>query len=485
MKKFLSLFIAILLIVSLFATSAIAFADGEDIAVTGISFVKSNQSYEVGARTFNVSATVTPDNATEKGVIYAMAESSKDKGVSVDENSGKVTVTKDAEVGTYEIIATAKATVSDATPITATFTLTLTEKHSVDYNKDLFKQEVIDKEHSAFNVAMDKNFMFKDEWFNNSATVKSIFPGIFYQVEADNEGLEEGADKIYDKDAEYDTIYVEYCKPGESPARDEWSSCKITSTFSLETEGYWSFRFVIKDHNGTETLATSDYFTRYAKDTKHPIIELSTSMKNKVDSGLVAGEGYTPSTSLDVTDNNSSSVKVTYVISKLVRKGSTVNIYDKATEKYTSTKLDEDKFVVIYDSSNSWVHKDYTEFVSSSGKITPSKSEITTEKIYKITYSAIDSNGYFGISGEPEEGQEYVEAHPEMLLSVVAPKDSDDGTNSVQVWKIVLYVIAGLSAVGIVVLLCIKPKQATDTVRTAGKKDSTEESTDNNSEENK
>ena len=293
MKKFFGLFIAVLLIVSLFATSAIAFAEEETVAVTGISFAKSSQTYEVGSRTFNVSASVEPSNASEKGVLYAMADASKDKGVTVD-STGKVTVSKDAEEGTYEIIATAKADEA----FTATYTLTLTARHKVSYDNDVFQEQVIAQEHANLNVYMDRNFMFVNDWINNSATVKAVFPGIVYQVEADNEGFEESDSKPYDKDAEYDTIYVEYCKPGESPTRTEWTSCKVTSTFSLETEGYWSFRFVVKNHNGTETLATSDYFTRYAKDNKHPVIELSTSMKNKVDSGLVAGEGYTPSTSL-------------------------------------------------------------------------------------------------------------------------------------------------------------------------------------------
>lgn len=476
MKKFFGLFIAVLLIVSLFATSAIAFAEEETVAVTGISFAKSSQTYEVGSRTFNVSAAVEPSNASEKGVLYAMADASKDKGVTVD-STGKVTVSKDAEEGTYEIIATAKADEA----FTATYTLTLIARHEVSYDNDVFQEQVIAQEHANLNVYMDRNFMFVNDWINNSAKVQAIFPGIFYQVEADNEGFEESDSKPYDKDAEYDTIYVEYCKPGESPTRTEWTSCKVTSTFSLETEGYWSFRFVVKNHNGTETLATSDYFTRYAKDNKHPVIELSTSMKNKVDSGLVAGEGYTPSTSLDITDNNSSTVTVTYTISKFAKSGTTVNIYDETAKEYTSKKLSEDTWIKIYDSKTNWVHKDYTEFVNTSGRITPSANEITTEKIYKITYSAKDTNGYFGIAGEPEDGGEYEEAHPEMLLSVVAPKNTDDGGNKVEAWKIVLYVIAGLSAVGIVVLLCIKPKDATEAARAgAGKKDVSEDKSDDN-----
>ena len=132
MKKFFGLFIAVLLIVSLFATSAIAFAEEETVAVTGISFAKSSQTYEVGSRTFNVSASVEPSNASEKGVLYAMADASKDKGVTVD-STGKVTVSKDAEEGTYEIIATAKADEA----FTATYTLTLTARHKVNYDRNM------------------------------------------------------------------------------------------------------------------------------------------------------------------------------------------------------------------------------------------------------------------------------------------------------------------------------------------------------------
>ena len=49
-----------------------------------------------------------------------------------------------------------------------------------------------------------------------------------------------------------------------------------------------------------------------------------------------------------------------------------------------------------------------------------------------------------------------------------------------EAWKIVLYVIAGLSALGIIVLLCIKPKEqkadARYNVAIAGNTDSTDSS---------
>ena len=92
-----------------------------DIAVEDIAFEKTEETFLVGEREFNVRAYVTPSNATNNKVAYAMAAESAGKGVTVDA-TGKVTVSAAAEAGEYVIIATALGDESK----TASFTLTLT-----------------------------------------------------------------------------------------------------------------------------------------------------------------------------------------------------------------------------------------------------------------------------------------------------------------------------------------------------------------------
>lgn len=107
------------------------------VDVTGVQFAKNSATYKVGERTFTVSAAVTPDNATNDKVTYAMAEGNA-AGVTVDEN-GNVTVDAAAAAGVYEIIASSVADPSK----TALFTLTLIEDE-VEVNKWSGKSELLD-----------------------------------------------------------------------------------------------------------------------------------------------------------------------------------------------------------------------------------------------------------------------------------------------------------------------------------------------------
>ncbi|MCD8372920.1 MAG: hypothetical protein LUD27_06445 [Clostridia bacterium] len=91
------------------------------VDVTGIEFTDKTESTHNPGDTFYVTASVTPDSATEDGVIYSVQEGTE--GVTVDSETGLVTIAENAASGTYYIIATAAADSS----ITATYTLTVTE----------------------------------------------------------------------------------------------------------------------------------------------------------------------------------------------------------------------------------------------------------------------------------------------------------------------------------------------------------------------
>ncbi len=424
MKKFVSLFITLVLLVSLCSTVTLAFAE-DNVAVTGVSFDKASDSREVGEGTLTVKATVAPSNATNKGVVYSMADESAGKGVTVDSSTGIVTIDSTAAIGEYIIVAAS----SENSALTARFTLKLTApRQKIVFNEEKF-WTYLDAENKNYKMDMKSSFMVSNEWLKDSAKVAEVFENINYMVE-DDEGYKDEKDNL-------DKIYIEYRTPSEDPREEKWGDAKlVTSTFSVNTSGWWTFRYLIKDKNDKE-LARSSSFVRYAEDLTNPVVDLSDSMKNKAKDGLTSGITYSISTSLSITD--SSSTTVTYIVEKLVK-----GVWTK-----------------IYDSESKEVTKGYENNISTSGVITPVDNDINKDKtpVYKITYTVVDSYGFEGVSS----GENQVEFHPELLLFVNAPEGTEKQAQKIEAWKIVLYVIAGLSAVGIVVLLCIKPKQATET----------------------
>ena len=179
-------------------------------------------------------------------------------------------------------------------------------------------------------------------------------------------------------------------------------------------------------------------------------------MVKKHEEGLTSGVTYTVSTSLSYPDDsNSSSKTVTYVIQKKVN----------------------GEWVTIYDSVKREVTKGYESYVSTSGVITPADEDIRADKtaVYQVVYSVVDSYGFHGVA----DSESTVEHNPKLELFVKAPESKGGKTSAVLIWKIILYVIAGLSAVGIVVLLCIKPKQKTETPRAEAKSADKDDQTDN------
>ena len=272
-----------------------------------------------------------------------------------------------------------------------------------------------------------------------------------------------------------DEIYVLYVGPSsKGDYKDEmkdWERCAVTGKFNLTQAGWWNFRFAVVDglaDNETfsydnvlattydnrqdaidegkdeeEILQIPNYTLRgYAGDVTHPVVELSEAMKNKAEEGLTVGTAYTVSTSLDIKDASGYKTP-TYLVYKMVGK----NVED----------ADQDGWLLIYDSSRSGDERLIKEGygISVSGVITPLAGDESEEPVYKIVYSVVDNNGFYGVKSADEIDEEY---HPVLLLKVKAASKTPD-QKAIEAWKIVLYVIAGLAAVGIAALIFIKPKQ--------------------------
>ncbi len=87
---------------------------------------------------------------------------------------------------------------------------------------------------------MKSSFMVSNEWLKDSAKVAEVFENINYMVE-DDEGYKDEKDNL-------DKIYIEYRTPSEDPREEKWGDAKlVTSTFSVNTSGWWTFRYLIKD----------------------------------------------------------------------------------------------------------------------------------------------------------------------------------------------------------------------------------------------
>ena len=364
MKKFLSIFIAMLLIVSLFATTAVAFAAEE-------------------ATTPDEGATTDP----------AEEESPRDK----------VQIIK-SKLDQY---------LADGCPW-----------------------------FNSFNIEMG-DVKFGEEMMKSSTKIGEAFQGIQYVI---------SGDPNYDTlRANNDKIYVEYCRPSESPKGQEtWqNSALITDSIRVSSTGWYLFRFVIKDKDNKVISEDNPeaYYRFYAIDTSRPVVALSSTMKTKQESGLTAGTKYSIPTSglTSGSLDEMSSTTVNFKVYKVVNK--------------------ED--VLIYDSINKEVTKGYEDFVDVDGAITPSDKDISEDTVYKVVYSVVDAYGYTGVKDKADvQNYAAAEEHPTMELKVVAAP-AIKNKSSVNVWEIVLFCIAGLSAIGIVVLLCIKPKEATAPSRVA------------------
>ena len=265
-------------------------------------------------------------------------------------------------------------------------------------------------------------------WLTTTADVKAVFTGINFAMESDAD---------YDKTAKYDTVRLEYCTA--DPRFDSnWIDDEKTlivadggTSFNLKLSGWVCFRYsaTYKPADGElEKTVRTEQVLVYVRDVTAPEVEMGTTLTDKVEDGLTVGKAYsvsTSSSSIKVTD--SSTYTITFVIKKLI-KGEYVEVY----------------------SSKTGLSEDYEGEDISNGTITPTADDVMDKATYQIVYSVTDANGY--------KSQDLVAS-----LKVNAA-EVQETEKKVDVLKIVLYVVAGLSAVGIIVLVFfVKPKKVEET----------------------
>ena len=340
-------------------------------------------------------------------------------------------------------------------------------------------------------VQMDGTALGEGEYYLYRAGDKFAMPeqdveaiAYWYATKAEEEGEDDGAaataegDKLDYNYPVNDVICLEYCTPSDDPRDFKWSRIKATDSLSLQTSGWWMLRYTvidgesgdITDEDAVLTPYNTDEFhqymlinegkaynweafclKRFAVDTTNPQAALSSSMESAMSDGLTVGKPYTVSTSLDITD--SSSTTTTYEVYR----------YTGANGFDSESATNDGEWKLIYNSAakDNKFDNDGELYISSSGVITPIASDLTTGNNYryKIVYSVKDDNGYFGIEKDTDGTAEF---HPTLYLGVKLSKEDETTKARMATWKIILYVIAGLSAIGIVVLLVIKPKQAVE-----------------------
>lgn len=307
----------------------------------------------------------------------------------------------------------------------------------------------------ASNFSLNLGDIKVPAWLATEADITALFGGANF-VSADGK-LKEESDKVE----------IQYFKPGSDRgevAEDKDKKAGYAAaeeTIDVNSVGWWSFRFVVvRPHatveNAGETnekttysvdytkdiVAKSDLVSLYAQDVDNPIITLNqTRYDDYTKKGITVGTRYSVPTTLlfTMTDDgkgtSSSYISVYYVIEKMID-GNWTAIYDSSKD----TKVLDDK---------------YSDFVSASGILAGNDDVSSNSKDYKyrVKYSFKDQYGYTGVDKDGNA--------PEFVLNlyVNAKKATEEEQDTAKVWQIVLYVIAGLAAVGIVVLLCIKPKQ--------------------------
>ena len=104
--------------------------------VTSVQLAKTEGTYKPG-QIFKISAAAKPDNATNDGLVYYVAEDSANKGVTVDAK-GTVTIADDTAAGEYIIVVAA----AENAEVKAEFKLTITVEEIVP-NKWEGKSEIL------------------------------------------------------------------------------------------------------------------------------------------------------------------------------------------------------------------------------------------------------------------------------------------------------------------------------------------------------
>ena len=108
------------------------------VGVTGVNLVKSSGTYKPG-QSFTLVASVSPSNATNDKILFYIKDESANLGVTVDPNTGVVTIAEGTAAGTYYIMAKS----AENANITATYTLTVTADE-IEVNRWEGKSEILD-----------------------------------------------------------------------------------------------------------------------------------------------------------------------------------------------------------------------------------------------------------------------------------------------------------------------------------------------------
>lgn len=297
---------------------------------------------------------------------------------------------------------------------------------------------------ASFKIEKNSKFMFDNSW---ALKEQEITP-----TEPLEEGEEPKTETVYNVDdirlvfPHFRETYTveEETKTYEdklyivcyTPNATSWTSYDVLSngTFSATTDGYYSFRYKVEYKDETGKVIDTVYskiIKRYTQDTTAPTLSVAIDKEKSV-SATSAFTVTLPSF------DDASSVNKSYVIYKKVN-GNYIPVYDSLTGDITTG---------------------YEDCIAEGGIIKALTEDILSGEdkyMYKIVFDAVDVWGN-KIDASEEELTQYVYV-TEKTAEPTNPDDNKKVVTAGDVWKIVLIVIASLSAIGIVVLLFVKPAE--------------------------
>lgn len=291
----------------------------------------------------------------------------------------------------------------------------------------VFKSEVFESLTDVTTLKMLQpvgDFSLNNEWLKDASKVSAVFENANYVLSTAEDAAE------FAVTSESDKVFIEYCTPSKD-YKGTWSCKELGSTISISSIGWHGFRYVLKNNKGTSSTGDTNVLARtsaiyvYFSDEKAPVISgLHSDMKTAMEDGITVGKTYTIKTNLSISDT--SSTTTTYVV------------YKKVNGSWTEEP--------IYDSTTKVVAEGFEDGISTSGVITMLEGDVLANKepVYKIVYTVKDSLGYVTVA--------------DAELTLFANAVEKEPLTTAQIWQIVLFSVAGLSLVGIVVVLCIKPK---------------------------
>lgn len=293
----------------------------------------------------------------------------------------------------------------------------------VTFNEEAFK--AISANNPVLVQGVSSEFSLDTSWLKDAAKVNAVFAGANYVLD-ESEGHED-----YALANGSDTVKLQYLRPSNDYKDDaKWTSTtKVNSTINVSTTGWWGFRYILKQNGSSEAYAakSSVIYIYFSDDSAPKVTGLSTDMKKVQQEGIKVGSTYSIRTNLTISDTSSTTV--------------TYKVFKKVNGSWTEQP--------IYDSATREVAEGYEKNISTSGVITMQESDVTADKspVYKIVYSVKDAMGYV------TDGTE---------MTIFATKEAQTVSTN-QIIQYVLFGVAGLSAIGILVVVFVKPKKKVET----------------------